>query len=366
MVVSQLHTGKKRLFSFTLLFLFIFSLPMAYTPQMLYAVATAALYAMLAILVASSKHNYILIAYSALVLCICLIGVLRDILRPYEALSIFGLYFLLPLWKEHPQLSRWLVERLSFFLIFITYAALLFEFSNKGFDLFSEKNLAGVFFERGFLAILLFLAALSLNTFYRITVLPLLIVSGSVFGALSALFLAVLVFKKLKFFSVSLGVLMLSLSLFSTIFSSTVSFDSLSSFKANLPIVKRITEGELHNINTRSLIRSEYDNIRHFYYEPSLGKLLWGLGNQNVANGVPHNKLAELGLVSFSILKFWELMLLFRLRPKNNMFLTLSVVGIWMMLSIYIFYLYVPVLFLLLAGLVHRNTVVKMDDTGLA
>ena len=112
---------------------------------MIYAVFTAALFCMLAVYSAGQRHNPIIIAFAILVLGNGLIGVSRDILRPYEALSIFGLFFLHFLWKKKPKMARLLSQRLAVVLIFINYVWFLVPFSSEGFDLVSQKNLAGVF-----------------------------------------------------------------------------------------------------------------------------------------------------------------------------------------------------------------------------
>ena len=201
------------------------------------------------------------------------------------------------------------------------------------------------------MSVLLFLSALSLDMFYRASVVPLLVVSGSVFGILGAFILSFLILMKLKLVQAIMGIAITSLFLFFMFVNSGVTIKKPLELVANLVILERLTQGEWHKINTRSLDRVEYEPIRDFYYDPEVNELLWGVGDQNVSSGVPHNKLAELGLVSFAIFKLWEFLLLLDLTSKIGFLKKVSAFALWMMLSGYIFALYVPSLFLLLAGL---------------
>lgn len=361
-LVKQFNIQRKGLLAILLLCLFIGSLPMSYEIQMIYAVFTAALFCVLAVISTGQRHNPVIIAFAMLVLGNGLIAVSRDILRPYEALSIFGLFFLHFLWKKEPQMARLLSQRLAAVLIFINYVWFFVQFSSEGFDLFSEKNFSGVFFERGFMAVLLFLAVLHLKMTSRVAVLPLLIVSGSVFAILAAVILIFLILMELKFVPALIAIVIGSLGSIFIVANSSLSFEKPIEFVANLSIVKRVTEGERHNINTRSLERREYEPIRDFYYNPKVDKTLWGLGDRDVASGVPHNKLAELGLVSFAIFKLWEFLLLLNLTSKSGSFKKISAFALWLMLSGYIFAVYIPSLFLLLAGLFQRTKSNSADN----
>lgn len=338
---------------FSILFL---SLPSAIENQYI-IIFSNILILLIMILIISYKNfniNFYDLFLFFIFLCVAIITAYRDIIRPFEAINLVMLYIYFIYYCHREYLIEEIWPTFQKIFLFINYFYLAYEIQTFGYQSVLIKGFSSIFFERGMLGIFGLLFALQGSNIYKILWIPLLLISGSVFGLISSILIICILLKNFIILQTSS---INKLLIFSCTLILGLTFIFSSSFKDlenNASILNRLQNGNYGNINTRSLDRQEYKPVLSFYENPGLSTIFLGIGNREVSSGVTSNKLAEMGLLSFAILKLFELYILLRifsLRHSGSKKQLAFLIPLWIALNYYVFFTFYFLIFVLIGRL---------------